>query len=310
MTVALGHDLWTRRFGADVGVVGREITIDGGPRTVVGVMPRGFAWPLESQVYVSTAFHCEGAGDAARRTLPAGDRTTARRRDADTGRRGAADDRRPARRRVPAHQRGLLGDRPSARAHVVRHARPTLLLLLGAVGWRWSPPAPTSPASALARAMARGRDLAVRASLGADPRRLMRELAVESLLLAAAGAAVGVAVAAVLVDSLPRWAGEMPRLAEARLDLGGALVVAALAGLCGLASGLLPALHALRRDPIEALRAGSRGVAGNRLADRAAAGWWWRPRRWRSSCSPARRSSCAAGTASPRPTPACRPPAD
>jgi putative ABC transport system permease protein len=64
----------------------------------------------------------------------------------------------------------------------------------------------------------------------------------------------------------------MPRLAEARLDLGVALVVAALAGLCGLATGMLPALHALRRSPLEALHAGARGVAGNRVADRARRG--------------------------------------
>lgn len=271
-TVVIGHELWTRRFGADPGVVGRAITVDGARRTVVGVMPAGFAWPLESQVYASTAFTPETlTTQRGAHYLQAIGRLRAGASVA------AADEelRTIAARLAAEYPRTNEGYSATARplaAHVVRHARPTLLLLLGAVVLALVAACANLASVGLARAMARGRDLAVRASLGADPRRLMRELAMESLTIAAAGALVGCGVAAALVGSLPRWAGEMPRLADARLDLGGALVVAALAGICGLATGLLPALHALRRDPIDALRGGSRGVAGNRLADRARRG--------------------------------------
>jgi predicted permease len=120
----------------------------------------------------------------------------------------------------------------------------------------------------LARTLGRGRELAVRASLGAAPRRLVGERIAESLLVAAGGALVGSALAAAALRALPVLAVELPRLEDARFGLPAIAAVATLAGLAGLAVGLAPALVAVRRDPSAALHAGSRALAGHRGAGR------------------------------------------
>ncbi|HSL83337.1 MAG TPA: ABC transporter permease, partial [Thermoanaerobaculia bacterium] len=117
----------------------------------------------------------------------------------------------------------------------------------------------------LSRGVARERELAVRASLGASRRRVLRQVVTESLVLASLGGALGLGLCGALLAALPKLAPEnFPRLDDVALD-GRALAFAVAASVAtGLLAGLLPAWRAARRDPLPALREGSGASAGAR----------------------------------------------
>ncbi|MFN7942919.1 MAG: ADOP family duplicated permease [Thermoanaerobaculia bacterium] len=268
-TVVLSDALWRRRYGADPALVGRRISVDGVPRTVVGVMPRGFSWPLGSELWLPLSFSADelrsqrGAHylDAVARLAPGTTVAAASAELATIGDRLAVQ--------YPSTNGGQSALARPLADQLTRAARPTLLLLLGAVALALVAACANLASVSLARAVARGHDLAVRAALGASPSALARELLGEAILVAAAGAVGGGLLATALARSLPAWAGDLPRIGEASFDLPAALFAAALAGLCGLAVGLAPALLALRLDPIGALRAGARTILGQRGVGRA-----------------------------------------
>ena len=268
-TVVLGHGLWQRRYGGDPAIVGRTVSVDGAKKTVVGILPAGRAWPLGSELWLPLTW---AGQDLSRQRgahylwglgrLRSGATPDAARAELETIAARLAKE-------FPNTNADLSAFLRPLSEHFVKKTRPTLLLLVGAVLLALVAACANLASVALARAVSRSREVAVRASLGAAPVRLVREQALESILLAFGGAAVGCALAAGLVRTMPSWAGDLPRLGEARLDLGVALLAALVAGGCGLAIGLFPALHALRRDPADSLRGAGRGVAGQLGAGRA-----------------------------------------
>jgi putative ABC transport system permease protein len=270
--VLLSDGLWRRRFGADPRVVGRTLILDDLPTTVIGVMPPGFQLPA----------HYVGAGMEAWTLLqldPAADRSergwhwlsvVARLRP--------GVDRTSAGQEVAGIMAGMLQEHPAeydeafsgsltpAAEQLVGDIRPVLLVLLGAVALLLLIAASNVASLFLARAEERHREIAVRAALGARAGRIVRQLLTESAVLAVAGGAAGLILAAygtrALVAAAPPT---LPRLDAIRLDIPVLLFTALVSIATGLLFGLAPAWYAARPDLSRALTDGGRsGSAGAR----------------------------------------------
>jgi predicted permease len=259
--VMLGHEYWRSRFGADPGVVGRTLTLNGIPRTVVGVGPAGLVLPRAPDVLVP------------QRT----DTTFGRRSEFLTvvGRLapGATVERaRGVLATVAARLRAqypetnsprLTVDVTPMRDEVVGAARPALLVLAGAVGLVLLVACANVANLLLVRATTREREVATRAALGASRGRVARQLLAESVVLAVAGGAAGVLLAAAAVRGVRALGADvLPRAGEVALD-GAALAFALAVSVgTGVLFGLAPALRLAGGDLQSVLRGGGRGVAG------------------------------------------------
>ncbi len=257
--IVLSHALWHARFGGDLTVVGRTIVIDGVGREVVGVMPREFNFPLDTEAWTPLAFTADdltkqrGAHylTAVARLKPGLSLASARSEMATI-----------AVRLTEAYPRSNSGARVSVaplRLGIVdEDVTPGMRLLFGAVGVVFLVACVNVSSLVLGMALGRTRDFAVRAALGATRSRLMRGLALESLLLAGAGGATGLLLAFYgtrAVASLESVG--IPLLNETRVDLP-VVIFAALATLAAACLfGMLPALQA-SRDLGQALGAGGR----------------------------------------------------
>jgi len=265
VAVLLGDGLWRRRFGADPSVVGRTLTLDDRPATIIGVMPAGFQLPT----------HYAGPGAEIWAPLqldPAIDRSErgwhwvsvlARLRPGvDIG---------AASLEVGALARRMLATYPGeykpafggfaviAGDDLVGEIRPAILLLLGAVGLLLLIACANVAGLLLARAEARQREIAVRTALGAGTSSLVRQLLTESVVLALAGGCLGALLADWGVRGLVAAAPPtLPRLDTVHTDgwvLGFTLLVSVLTGIL---FGLVPALQAARPDLTAALAEGGR----------------------------------------------------
>ena len=270
--VVLSHGLWQRRFGGDPGILGRTITLQTGRREVIGVLPADFVFlDKRFDVFETTSFTEEQIRNwRGRRWLT----VVGRLKPGMTLARAQADmDVLTARlaEEYPETNKGC-GARVRLLAHhLLGHARPALWILLLSVLLVLLIAAANVANLQLVRALARGRDLATRAALGATRARLVRSLLAESLLLAVGGAAIGIAVAGVSRRAILALApADVPRIETIGLDAR-VVAFAFLAALtANLISGLLPALQASRRDLHQALNEGGRmGTGGHRRAQRA-----------------------------------------
>jgi predicted permease len=256
----LGHALWQRRFGGDAGIVGRTIALNGEPYTVVGVMPRAFAFPpfwatgAELWAPLSLAERAtsrEGSSLRIFARLKPGARVAQARAEmaAITGR---------LEKEYPGTNRDVVVR--SLDDAVAGDVRPALLVLLGAVGFVLLITCANVAHMLLARAAARHREVALRATLGATRGRLIRQFLTESLMLAVAGGAAGILLALagirVLVALSPP---NLPRVETVGLDAAALVFVAVVSMATGVAFGLAPALQAARRDVGESLKEGARG---------------------------------------------------
>ncbi|HEY0970144.1 MAG TPA: ABC transporter permease [Gemmatimonadales bacterium] len=271
--VVLSHGFWRRQLGGDPGVVGRTLRFDGEPFTVVGVMPPGFGYPSpEVAIWAPSSLLDEddvGGGRVARWLQP-----IARLRPGVTPEQGRAE--------VAALQRRLAGQYPESNAgwtdaamlgvheSIVGRVRTGLLVLLGAVALVLLIVCVNVANLMLVRASARGRELALRAALGAGRERIVRLVLTESMLLALAGGALGVALAWWGVRALVALSGEfLPRAADVRLDAGVLLFALGVALVTGLLFGTWPALRAASPDLTQSLKESARGSTGGAAANRA-----------------------------------------
>jgi predicted permease len=268
LVAVISHGLWQRRFGSDEGIIGREILLDGDKTTVIGVMPRGFNFPvggetndfwvpLGSSGYAEMLKNRRGNNHSVIASLRPGVDISQAQAELDAVNERLASLYPEANAgtgvRVTDLQKDLVGD-----------VRPALLVLLAAVSLVLLIACANVANLLLARAAARGREMALRTALGATRGRIVRQMLAESLLLSAAGGVVGLLVASWAVPLLVAVnPGGIPRVSEIDLDprvLAFALVVSLVTGVL---FGLAPALKVSRPDLNEALKEGGRGTAGN-----------------------------------------------
>jgi predicted permease len=270
----LRYKTWIRRFGGDTGVLGRTFVLDGVARTLIGVMPPRFAWG-DADLWIPQK--PAASLDHAPNGFPRYWYLLGHLKPGITVREAEADLDTVARRLAQVYPRDYpkrFSVQVQALAEqVVGQFRSTLLIVLGAVGLLLLIGCANVANLLLARGTTREKELAIRSALGASRWRLVRQLLIESLMLALAGAALGSALAWAGLKALVAAVPPRTIPAEAIIRLNGTVLLVTLATAVGtaLVFGLLPALQAVRRDLNEPLRdsarGSSRGVQHARLRD-------------------------------------------
>lgn len=268
--VLLSHRTWLRLFNGDSSVVGRSITIDRQPMTVVGVMPAGFAYPVGAEIWSPIGADAEYEARAARHMAAIG-----RLRDGVTFEQATRELLRQEHALAqvyPAIYEGRGIRLIPLDERIVGEVRPAILMLGGAVLLVLIVACANVANLLLARAASRQRELAVRTALGGSRGRIARQVFMESLVVFMLAGGVGVALALALVQiarGLPP--DVLPRATE--IDIDGAVLLFAIvaSGMTASLFGLLPALQAARTAPNDALTDGSRGSTGGRRKGRARA---------------------------------------
>jgi putative ABC transport system permease protein len=263
--VVLSHRTWTAQFGADAGIIGKSIILDGKPFTVIGVMPEGSAYDRTfNRMWRPLAF---SPNERARnfhwlnivaRLKPAVTMEAARAQMDAIGARIAAD--------YPDSNKGWgVSLVRFVDVAVGQQLKSSLYVLLAAVGMLLLIGCANLANLTLARGTSREREVAVRAALGAGRGRLIRQFLTESVLLATIGGVAGIAVGYGLMlflkFMLPPFS--LPSAVKVDIDvrvLGFALV---LSVVTGLVFGLAPALSATKPDLAGAMKEGGRGSSGD-----------------------------------------------
>jgi putative ABC transport system permease protein len=276
--VVISDGLWKRQFGSDPHIIGRTVSVDEDPYTVIGVMPPGFRHPGNTlggdvDMWIATGF----AGDpwpqpwllrgarplpgALARLKPGLTLEQAQRRlDALTNslKQGYAND-------YPK-QLGWSLRLESAQTSLTGNVRPTLVILLAAVSFVLLIVCVNVASLLIARASARTREFAIRQALGAARGQLVRQVLTESVLISLAGGAAALAVLLIAQRSLlTLMPADVPRLAEVRADWRMVAFALVLSLATGVLVGVMPALHASAIDPNRDLRDGGRTGGGQSL---------------------------------------------
>lgn len=273
--VILSHGTWVDRFGADPAVIGRTVRVNAAPAMVIGIMPAGFRFPVLSDVWQPLALF--GAQPRDRRDV---------RRLAVFGR--LADDVtiQEARAELATLAANLAARHPDTNAHVTAWVLPFTaqyagrltdappLLMMTGVAIVLLVSCANAANLLLARSVTRAREIALRTALGASRSRIVRQLLLESLLLAAIASAAG------LLLSLPGvWLftsetadANLPYWMNFDLDVSVLAFLVAAAIVTTVVFGLAPALHVVRSTAHDVLKDGGRGITGGA-----------RTRRWTSA---------------------------
>ena len=261
----LSHELWQSKYVADPQILGKSITLEGQPYTVVGVAAAGFRFPIQSspqQLWTSL-------GEDAH--AEAGDRPATAERGQHMleviGRLKSGVSLNQAQAEMNVIAEALAKQYPDDNGkrfatslvpemeHLVGNTRPALLMLLATVGCVLLIACANIANLMLARATKRQREIAVRAALGADRGRVIRQLLTESVLLAVLGGALGLAFSVLGVRALLRLGPEnVPRLSQVGLDWHVLIFTFLVAVLTGLIFGLAPALHGSKTNLSESLK--------------------------------------------------------
>jgi predicted permease len=269
--VVISEGLWQRKFASAVDIVGKGITLDGTMYTIIGVIPGSLHFPVGSGAAAREVFlpigqwknnllNSRGAGlgiNGIGRLKPG---VTVEQARADmatvTGNLAAA---------YPDVNQGITAKIIPLKQWMVGEVRPLLLVLLASVGFVLLIACVNVANLLLARSTGRTREFAIRASLGASQSRVFRQLLTESVLLALAGGALGLLVAAwgtrAALGVLP---SALPRAEEVGIDMRVLLFTLAVSLLAGILFGLAPAFKMSPTNLQERLKEGGRSLSGTK----------------------------------------------
>jgi putative ABC transport system permease protein len=257
----LSHGFWQRRFGASEAILGQAITLDNQRYTVVGVLPPAYRLMQAADVVVPIGPWAARLPDD--RSWHPGIIAVARLRPGvtvESARTEMAGIARRLEQAYPVFDTGVGADAANLHDQIVQNVRPALLALSGAVGLVLLIACANVAGLMLARAITRRREIAVRTALGASGTRLVLQLLAESTILAAAGAAGGIALAAAALPWLTRLAaGALPDPDAIRIDTRVLLFTAGAAVLAAVFFGLAPAIQSVRSDLRSVLNEAGRG---------------------------------------------------
>jgi putative ABC transport system permease protein len=263
--VILGHALWQRRFGSDPGIIGQSVKMSSESYTVIGVMPPGFNFPRKDVEAWTTFSFFRGAPRYQNR----GARVLA-----VIGRLGPGVSIEQARsemngvvgrlgQQYPDTNTGVGINLVPISDELLGKSRPTLLFVWAMIGLVLLIACANLAGLLVARAAARGRELAIRTAMGASRLRLIRQLLTESITLSVVGGALGLLVAFVSVDLLVKLSPpDLPRIDSITLDVRWVLFTFALSLLTGVLVGLIPAVQASKHDLVRSLKEGGKNSAG------------------------------------------------
>jgi len=270
--VIISHDFWQKHFGGDANVLGRTVMLDRRSHTVIGVMPAGFQFPIQNDpidFYVTIAEDAANPDGSKPQTQQRGSHSLeaiARLKAGVTIAQAQAD--------LEAIAAALAKQYPESNTHfgvaskplreeMVGDVRTALYILFGAVVCVLLIANANVANLLLARASARGKEIALRAALGASRGRIIRQLLTESLLLSGLGGAFGLLIAQwgteALIKTVPQ---NIPRIGDIQLD-GSVLGFTLLVSLAtGVIFGLVPAWQASHVDLNSSLKSGTRTGGG------------------------------------------------
>ena len=270
-TVVLGNALWRARFGGDPGVIGRTLTLDGQPYVVIGVMPPAFSFPTrDAELWVPFVMT---AGDLQDRSnneiygiarLNPGATLESARSEMDVI---AAQ----TRQQYPKENENTGATVNALRSELSQQSRMMVLALTGAAFGVLLIVCANLANLLLARALGRRQELAVRTAMGAGRERLVRQLATESVVIAALGGGLGILLAAAFVPALWQFVpASMPTPEVPSVDFRVLAFAAALTLLTALVFGLAPILRSGASSDARGLREGARAIGGRKERLRAA----------------------------------------
>jgi putative ABC transport system permease protein len=263
-TVAIISDgLWKRRFGSDPGIIGKQVQISARSITIIGVMPPGFEMPEQTQIWMTSG-------------VKVSEEPRDNRSWSAIGRLNPGVDLKQAQSRISAIDAKLAIQFPDTNKgwdttvwilheRLVKEVKPSLLALLGAVGFVLLIACANVANLLLARSAARQKEMAVRAAMGASRSRVVRQMLTESILLSTIGGISGLLLSIWLTDLLISIIPEgAPRLDQVGIDYRVLLFALGISALTGILFGLAPALQASKLDVISSLKEGGRTGEGHR----------------------------------------------
>jgi putative ABC transport system permease protein len=272
-SVLIGHRFWQERFAGSRDAVGATIVLDGAPAEIIGILPAGIEIAtVDADVWQPNAMAAAGEAGRAERGpetwfVVGRLRSTATFDEAEIEMRAVAA--RSSEQLPPAERSRSIAVEPLSLHVVGPESRLALWMLAGAVCFVLLIAAANVAGLSLARSVARAREIAVRAALGASGARIVRQLLTESVLLAAVSGLVGTLLAAAAIRAIRTFGpADLPRLNEIGLDVRSLGWALGLSLAVGVLVGLAPAVTSARRTLRPGTEDGGRSLSGGKSSSR------------------------------------------